>query len=283
MRSSVASVFAVIHQDKLPLAATEPIKAFFQAKQRKTMVLPNRQDEIWDIRILLKHIKAFGDNNETMDIKKLQIKAMILLCIATMWRPSSDIGQLKWRNIEWIWNGMDRTNPEGVYIISENPKEQCQKRSTLAALQPISNMCPVSTLFYFMGRTFGKRQQLDSNHTLFLAYLEHPTRNPRSVQPSTIATMIQKEMANAGINTSVFKAHSIRSASSSAAYQHGIKREVIKKHANWSLNTDTFERHYLKRINPLVGVRQLLEKLILDTPENDTTSEVEAEASPQLC
>ena len=53
-------------------------------------------------------------------------------------------------------------------------------------------------------------------------------------------------MARAGIDTSVFKAHSTRSASTSKAATSGVAVPDILKLADWSLNTNTFEKFYYK-------------------------------------
>ncbi|KAI8337880.1 hypothetical protein BC941DRAFT_351491 [Chlamydoabsidia padenii] len=58
-------------------------------------------------------------------------------------------------------------------------------------------------------------------------------------------------MKVAGIKQN-FKAHSIRSASSTTAFQQGIDVNSIKIRANWALSSDTFERYYLKLNNQLV-------------------------------
>ncbi|KYB24806.1 hypothetical protein TcasGA2_TC032277 [Tribolium castaneum] len=48
----------------------------------------------------------------------------------------------------------------------------------------------------------------------------------------------------AGINTSIFSAHSTRHASSSAALRKGISLDVIHKTAGWSEKSQTFAKTY---------------------------------------
>jgi hypothetical protein len=52
-------------------------------------------------------------------------------------------------------------------------------------------------------------------------------------------------MHSAGIDTSVFKAHSVRGAATTKAYTTGVPLAQILKMANWS-NERTFRRHYLR-------------------------------------
>ncbi|KAG1529606.1 hypothetical protein G6F51_014095 [Rhizopus arrhizus] len=52
-------------------------------------------------------------------------------------------------------------------------------------------------------------------------------------------------MKTSGIDPD-YKPHSIRSASSTKATVKGMSKKKVKEHAHWSLNTDTFEKRYLK-------------------------------------
>ena len=49
----------------------------------------------------------------------------------------------------------------------------------------------------------------------------------------------------AGIDPSVYTAHSFRSAATSAAFAHGVKLQEILKTADWS-NASTFAKFYNK-------------------------------------
>jgi integrase len=277
MRSSVASVYAVVHKNKTPLAEDQAVTAFFKARKRQQEVMPTKMDAIWDIKIMVDYLKTWGANEE-LDLQHLQDKTIILLCIATLWRPRSDIGRLRWQDLEWIWDKEHSSQLAGVRILARHPKEGIQKYSTLATIPTQTSMCPVTTLFCFITRTTQQRHHLAADHTLFLSYIHHATKQPQSMDDKTVSERIKAIMAAAGIDTTIFTPHSIRSAASSAAYHKGIEREHIKKHANWSLTSDTFERYYLKN-NKLLQSRGLLNTLILDHAENDTTSGVEAEAS----
>jgi len=52
-------------------------------------------------------------------------------------------------------------------------------------------------------------------------------------------------MKDAGINTETFKAHSTRSASTTAATVKGLSFEEIQKCANWT-NKSTFQKFYYR-------------------------------------
>ena len=60
---------------------------------------------------------------------------------------------------------------------------------------------------------------------------------------------IKTVLSDAGIDTSIFKAHIVRGPATSAAYNKGVPAENILKLANWS-NETTFRRFYLRSAEP---------------------------------
>ena len=62
---------------------------------------------------------------------------------------------------------------------------------------------------------------------------------------STIARWLKSILDAAGVDTSIFNAHSVRGASSSRAANMGITTNDILKAANWSLES-VFQRFYDK-------------------------------------
>ncbi|XP_019857980.1 PREDICTED: uncharacterized protein LOC109586243 [Amphimedon queenslandica] len=85
------------------------------------------------------------------------------------------------------------------------------------------------------------------------------------VSSSTIGRWIKSLLTDAGVNTSIFGAHSTRAASSSAAKKAGVPLIDIMKAAGWS-RSSTFERFYYKPIlSPQVG--DIL--LSSEVPSND--------------
>ena len=64
---------------------------------------------------------------------------------------------------------------------------------------------------------------------------------------ATISRWMKQVLAEAGICTDVFKAHSVRAASSSAAMTKGVSVADIMHTAGWS-RSSTFEKFYYKPI-----------------------------------
>ncbi|KAI9254083.1 hypothetical protein BY458DRAFT_481113 [Sporodiniella umbellata] len=94
-----------------------------------------------------------------------------------------------------------------ITLHSREPKETQVKSTTLGEYTD-QEICSIHTLMKFITKTAVLRQHLPTNHTL--------------------------------------ESHSIRAASYTKAAELGNNIQAVKKHANWSLNSDTFEKFYFK-------------------------------------
>ena len=66
----------------------------------------------------------------------------------------------------------------------------------------------------------------------------------------TIARWIKDILSLAGINSGIYQAHSLQSASTSSASYKGVNLSTILKSANWTRNS-TFKKYYKKEIDQL--------------------------------
>ena len=102
------------------------------------------------------------------------------------------------------------------------------------------SICPVLTLQAYLDRT-AQLQHADA-YKLFISQC----KPHKPVVAQTLARWMKNIMAAAGIDTTVFKQHSTRSAS--AAWLEGGPKSLsvaqICKLANWSKLTTTFKRFY---------------------------------------
>ncbi|KAG1224241.1 hypothetical protein G6F35_004141 [Rhizopus arrhizus] len=271
LRSSIASVFKYIHADKPPIASNQRIQEFFAAKRRKTFNIPSVQQlEAWDTDLLVTFIRRKWRNNETLSLEDLQQKTIGLLCLATMARPRSDLGRLQYQDV--ILKYGENESLLSAVLHFRQAKETQVKTITLGPIEDIS-VCPVRALETFLKKTTGIRISLPQDHTLFLAYIMEVSK-VTSIRPSTLANWVKQLMRQAGVDPN-YKAHSIRSASSTKAVARGNTIQSVKKHANWSLNTNTFESFYYKP-TAANSTSTLITNSIL-TPENLITLGAEAE------
>ena len=82
---------------------------------------------------------------------------------------------------------------------------------------------------------------MQNNPVVFLT----STKPHSPASSATIARWIKSALTEAGIDTTIFKAHSVRGASTSAAAEAGISIPEILEAADWS-NQSTFERFYYR-------------------------------------
>ena len=101
----------------------------------------------------------------------------------------------------------------------------------------------MSTVSAYITRTCSLRNYTDFG--LFISFV----KPHGAVSPTTISRWIKTVLCDAGIDTSVFKAHSVKRAATSAAYNKGVPVERNLKLANWS-NESTFRRFYLRSAEP---------------------------------
>ena len=111
-------------------------------------------------------------------------------------------------------------------------------------------LCPVSTLQEYILRTKQFREGKDDDHKdrLFIT----TTEGHSPVASATIARWIKSALTKAGIDTSIFKAHSVRGATTTAAALAGISIPEILEAEDWT-SQSVFERFYYRPHTPLFG------------------------------
>ena len=90
---------------------------------------------------------------------------------------------------------------------------------------------------------------------------------------STIARWLKVCLKNVGVDTSKFRAYSVRTVATSKACLSGLTVEDILNAANWSLEGE-FQKFYYKRIHLLAFSSSLLAEL------TSTKSHVNMETEP---
>ena len=192
--------------------------------------------EIWDINTVLKYYEAQKYNKE-INMMQLTQKLILLLMI---------LGSQRKHTLVTI-DAKNVIIEEGKMILLPN-KVQKQSRPG-KQISPIiyhryphnQNLCVVNCMEEYIKR----RNLLVNDNVAQLFITINKPHKPAS--NNTIARWIKQELSAAGIDTSVYKAHSCRSASSSKAKEVGIPYTQILKRGGWSSDS-TFKRFYDKNI-----------------------------------
>ena len=160
-----------------------------------------RYTAFWDVGVVIQHIKGLGANTD-LNLKELTMKTVMLLALT---RPSrsADLSRL---NLQ-----MRSFKSNGVVFRPAHLAKQSRSSKPMAdfffpSFDDDPTICPMVTLRAYEERTEGFRANLpiDSRYRLFLSYTGQHT--PVS---STIARWLKSFMAEAGIDISIFKAHSV--------------------------------------------------------------------------
>ncbi len=189
--------------------------------------------DVWDVDIVLNFLDKAGDNAHLSD-KLLTHKTAMLLALTTAARAS----ELQALNLEFF---VDR----GDYIEFHltKPTKTCRPGSKLRTfkIQAFSHNAKldvVESVRCYVKRTAAWRTS-SKQHALFLT----TTGKHTPVAIATISGWLVKLMKDAGVDTSIYKGHSTRAASTSKAAQMGMSVQDIVQRANWT-NARTFHRFY---------------------------------------
>eukprot|EP00794_Sanderia_malayensis_P006395 gene6395-7129_t len=191
--------------------------------------------EIWDISTVLTYIKTLYPL-EKICLKELTLKVVMLLAIISSQRCQT-LHALQTQD-------MVVTDSKVVFIVKSLLKTsrpgQKETKIELQAYNGDKSLCPVQSIFEYLSRTEGTR----TKHSQFFVSYVKPHN---AVSKDTVARWLKMALAKAGIDTSVYKAHSTRAAASSAAKANEVSIRTIMDHAGWS-SENTFMKFYNKKI-----------------------------------
>lgn len=189
----------------------------------------------WDPAIVLKYIDALGPNAQ-LSLELLSKKLLTLLALTTAHRVQT-FSLINTTNVLSSQNEIQILIPD--LIKTSNP-DNYQPVLRLPFYEKNVNICVATTLLYYIKRT----EQIRSNNTLFLSY-----KKPfKKVSCQSLSRWIKETLLKSGIDTQMFKAHSTRHASTSAANKAGVSLDEIRKTAGWSESSLTFAKFYNRQL-----------------------------------
>ena len=178
------------------------------------------------------------DDTATLSLKLLTLKLVMLMSLARLSR-SADLAALRLDNCQF--------KPEGVVFLPSTLAKQSRQGKPLtdyyvASFPDNKQLCPVETLYKQVTAPLRK-----GNSQLLLGIIKPP------VTPCTIARWLKEVLKMAGIDVTVFTAHSTRGALSSAAADSGIITGDILKTADWSKESVFRKFYYRSSCDPSNG------------------------------
>ena len=250
-RSAIASMHAPIEGVSIgqhPLVS-RLLKGAFQTRPP----LPRYQGT-WDVSTVLRHIGGH-QLDQGLTLKLLSLRTVMLLALT---RPSrlADLAKLSIKGY--------RNTPEGVIFTPAALAKQSRPGREISEFffpkfRGNECLCPVRSLNLYVERT---RTLRGDTEQLFISFI----KPHHAVTSSTIARWLKQIMELAGIDTSVFKAHSVRSANTlSCCYAGRHNRRHIRcsgigarnPHSNASTTNPCeiqrlVQRYYQLQTTPLI-------------------------------
>lgn len=188
----------------------------------------------WDVNVVLNFLFTLYPLEE-LSLKDLTLKLIALVALATAARAQS----LSALDLKFMY----KNEKEDIIVF--------QIRELLKTSRPGTSLpniilrkfdkpqiCVVRTLLHYISRTKDVRK----SSSLFISYVTYC-----KVTSSTLSRWLKTVLLKADINIDVFKGHSFRGASTSAAFASGCSLKDILATANWS-SAKTFYKFYHKDI-----------------------------------
>ena len=110
-------------------------------------------------------------------------------------------------------------------------------------------------MLHYVVRTASIKQSLNSSQ-VFVSY----GKPYKVISSATLARWLKAVLSLAGIDTSIFKGHSFRGASTSKAVSFRVPLDVILKAADWK-NTYTFAKFYQRETSSVGQFGQAVLKM----------------------
>ncbi|XP_063380718.1 uncharacterized protein LOC134667304 [Cydia fagiglandana] len=216
------------------IGSDDRIKRFVKGVFRLKPPTP-KYNITWDPGVVLNYIKGLYPN-EAISLEQLTHKVVTLLALTTGHRVQT-LSLVKINNIQFNHDSVQIFIPDLIKTSGKNSKQP------LLYLKKFNNkieICPVTTLQSYIKRT----QHVRNTNNLFITH----KKPHHAVSTQTISRWIKNVLREAGIDVTIFTAHSTRHASTSAASRSGISIDVIQKTAGWSQNSICFAKHYNRPI-----------------------------------
>ena len=217
---------------------------------RRPGVSKPRKDHIWDVSTVIDFLSKW-DSNSKLSLLRLGAKLACLIMLTTM-RRQIDLCQLDVKMISWN----DQKSVCTFHL--PTPTKTCNLRTKKFHAKNLQNLvlhemrydrfsprsdlnvCPIRCLKEYIRHTATLRQE----HTKLFIITCEPFSPAKS---GTLCRWVKMIMDLSGIDVSAFGPHSIRSATSSKAWETGVSLDSIMKRAGWS-SQNTFIDHYLRDI-----------------------------------
>lgn len=198
---------------------------------------PRRKyNTVWDAGLILDVFRSWP-SNEQLDLKRLSLKVCGLLAILSGQRAQT-LAAIKVSNI--ICEGSQLNILIDSTIKTSRPGA-FQPNIYLPCYPLEPKVCPVLTVNEYKSRT----SELRNDNMFFVSY----TKPHKSLTSQSISRWLKELLEMSGVDTTMYKGHSFRHASTSSAFEKGVSIDVIFASAGWSTRSKVFANFYKCKID----------------------------------
>ena len=194
----------------------------------------------WDVDVVLEYLRELSPLKD-LSLREITAKCVMLMLLVTAQRVQT-LAILKLKDM--CWSSDNKTVVFRLSQVLKHTRKGSLGTITLQAFPSDQRICVVQTLTAYLSRTAEIRDK--NTGSIFIS-----TRPPfQEATTTTIARWTKETLANAGIDISLFKAHSVGGATTSKMSDLRIPIQDIMKKAAWK-NESIFQKFYKKTLLPV--------------------------------
>jgi integrase len=208
------------------------IQGMWELKPQKA-----KYESFWDPEIILEKVKSWGPN-EDLSLEKLTDKLIILLKLAIFGR-TADLNGIRRSSLVFRENEMSLK----IFGSKENRSRQTPSSTPIYVADfedPI--ICPVRCMRNYLDRT----AEITFEDFLFVSLVG----GKGHLSKKDIDRRVLRTMRESGINTSIFKSHSVRGAAATKALENGTPLEDVLLTGRWK-SISVFKKFYHRSRIPI--------------------------------
>ena len=195
----------------------------------------SRYSQIWDIACVLQYLRKLSPVS-SLTLKLLTLKLVMLLALTLASRSQS----LHLLTLDNMKKGFSSYTLQYSGLLKQSRSGHNNPIAELRAYPPDRRLCVLFVLKEYLKRTEVIR---GNNKCLFISYV----KPHRPITKDTIGRWLKEIMTRAGVDISIYKPHSVRTAAVSKAKSNMVPIDEILKTAGWS-SERTFAKFYDKNI-----------------------------------
>ena len=211
----------------------------------------SRYGSTWDIDIVLEFLRELSPL-KSLTIRELTAKLVMLLLLVTAQRVQT-LSTLSVKNLCFSQDG--NTAVFRLTQVLKHSRKGSLGTISIQAFPRDPRICVLRTLKTYLSRTEEIR---DKSTDKLLITTTPPFKAASTV---SIARWTKETLANAGIDISVFSAHSVRGATTSKMSVLNIPIQEIMKKGAWK-SESTFQKFYKKPLLPTDVSNQMLSSFV---------------------